>query len=292
VRRRDFIATLGGAVAGSFAASAQQLAKLPTVGFLGSGTTTAQRLWLAAFLQRLHELGWIEGRNLAIEYRWAEGSTDRAAAFAAEFVQRKVDVIVTYANPMVLAAKRATSLVPIIFAIAADPLGTGLVASLAQPGGNVTGLSVENTDLASKRLELLRELVPSLRRLAIMANPENPASMSELRGVQAAAQVLSIKVATFEIRRADEIASAFKEISGRAEALYVCIDTVLFSNRDRIIALAVGGQLATMLTNREYVEAGGLMSYAADYPDLFRRAGDYVDKILHGAKPGDIYKIG
>ena len=168
MRRRAFIAGLGGAAAWLIAARAQQSAKPPTIGFLGSGTLTAQGLWLAAFLQRLHELGWIEGRNLVIEYRWAEGSSDRAAQFAAEFVQLKVDVIVTYANPMVLAAKHATSVIPIIFAAAADPLGTGLVASLARPGGNVTGLSIQHTELASKRAELLREVVPGLRRLAIM----------------------------------------------------------------------------------------------------------------------------
>jgi putative ABC transport system substrate-binding protein len=288
VKRREFIAALGSAAAWPMVAQGQQAAKLPTVGFLGSGTLTAQGLWLAPFVQRLHELGWIEGRNLAMEYRWAEGSSDRAAEFAAEFVHLNVDVIVTYANPMVLAAKHATSRIPIIFAAAADPLGTGLVASLARPGGNVTGLSIQHTDLASKRLELLREAVPGLRRLAIMANVGNPASVLDMSEAQAAARVLGLEVATSKIRQAEDIAPAFEAIEGQAEALYVCIDTLLFSNRIRITTLALAARLPTMLSNREYVEAGGLMSYEANFPDLFRRAGDYLDKILRGAKPGDL----
>src|SRR5262245_4430686 len=179
IGRRKFLATLGGAAAAwPLTARAQQAGKLPTIGFLGSvSVPAAQGRWVAAFLQRLRELGWIEGRNFVIEYRWAEGSGDRAAEFATEFVRLKVDIIVTYATPLVLAAKRATSIIPIVFAAAADPLGTGLVASLAHPGGNITGLSVQHTDLVGKRLELLRQIVPNLRRLAIMANVGNPAAM-------------------------------------------------------------------------------------------------------------------
>jgi putative ABC transport system substrate-binding protein len=239
-------------------------------------------------VQRLRELGWIEGRTIAIEYRWAEGSSDRAAELAAEFVRLKVDVIVTHANPMVIAAKQATSVIPIVFAAAADPLGTGLVASLARPGGNVTGLSVQNTDLAGKHLELLRDLIPGLRRLAIMVNVDNSASVLEMREVQAAARMIGLEVATLKIRRAEDIAPAFEELKGRADALYVCIDTVLFAHRIRINTLALSARLPTMLSNREYVEAGGLMSYGPNFLDLFRRAGDYVDKILRGAKPGEI----
>jgi putative ABC transport system substrate-binding protein len=289
MRRRDLITLLGNAaIAWPLAARAQQANKLPRIGFLGSGTAVVQGQWVAAFLQRLRELGWIEGRNLTIEYRWAEGSSDRAAELAAEFVRLKVDVIVTYANPMVVATKKATSVIPIVFAAAADPLGTGLVASLARPGGNVTGLSVQNTELAGKHLELLRELIPGLRRLAIMANVGNSASVLEMREVQAAAHAMGIEVATLEIRRAENIAPAFEEVRGRADALYVCIDTVLFSNRIRVSTLAIGAHLPTMLSNREFVAAGGLMSYGPSFSDLFRRAGDQVDKILHGAKPGDI----
>jgi len=288
LKRREFITLLGGSVAWPLAARAQQANKLPRIGFLGSGAAAAQGQWVAAFLQRLRELGWIEGRNLTIEYRWAEGSSDRAAVLAAEFVRLKVDVIVTYANPMVVATKKVTSAIPIVFAAAADPLGTGLVASLARPGGNVTGLSVQNTELAGKHLELLRELIPELRRLAIMANVGNSASLLEMREVQAAAHGIGIEVATLEIRRAEDIAPAFEEAKGRADALYVCIDTVLFSNRIRISTLAIGAHLPTMLSNREFVAAGGLISYGPSFPDLFRRAGDHVDKILRGAKPGDI----
>ena len=236
MRRRDFITLLGGgaAVAWPLAAQAQQRGKLPTIGFLGSGTPAAQSQWAAALVQRLRELGWIEGRNLAIEYRWAEGRSDSATEFAAEFVRLNVDLIVTYANPIVLAAKQAASGVPIVFAAAADPLGTGLVASLARPGGNATGLSIQNTDLVGKHLELLRDLIPGLRRLAIMVNVGNSASVLEMRAVQAAARTIGLEVATLEIRRAEDISHAFEQLKGHAEALYVCIDTVLFANRIRI----------------------------------------------------------
>jgi putative ABC transport system substrate-binding protein len=189
---------------------------------------------------------------------------------------------------MVIATKRATSLIPIIFAAAADPLGTGLVASLAQPGGNVTGLSIQHTDLAGKRLELLREMMPSLRRVAIMANLDNPASTLDMREAEAAGHALNLEVDKFGIRRADDIAPALNEIKGKDDALYVCIDTLLFADRSRITNFALTAKLPTMFSNREYIEAGGLMSYAANFPDLFRRAADYVDKVLRGAKPGDI----
>jgi len=288
MRRRDFIAAVGGAVAGPLAARAQQPAKQPTIGFLGSGTLEGQGQWVAAFLQRLRELGWIEGRNITIEYRWAEGNSDRADELAAELVRRRVDVIVTYANPIVLAVKRSTSTIPIVFAAAADPLGTGLVSTLARPGGNVTGLSVEATDLGSKRLELLRDVVPNFRRLGIMANVGNSASVLEMREVQSASGTLGLEVKTLDIRQAEDIARAFDELKGYVDALYVCIDTILFANRIRIITLALAARLPTMFTTQEAVKAGGLMTYGPSFPELFRRAGDYVDKILHGAKPEDL----
>ena len=244
--------------------------------------------WTAAFVQRLRELGWIEGRTVAIEYRWAEGRSERFAEIAAEFVRLKVDVIVTTWNRAVLAAKQATSVIPIVFALAGDPVGSGLVASLARPGGNVTGLSVQQTDLAGKRLELLREVVPGLRRLAIMANVGYPDAVLEMGEVQAAARTLGLEVVTLEIRRAEDIAPAFEALKGRADALYVCTDALVNTNRIRINTLALGARLPTMHGIREYVEAGGLMSYGANFPDLFRRAADYVDKILRGAKPADI----
>jgi putative tryptophan/tyrosine transport system substrate-binding protein len=285
MRRRDFIAAVGGAVAGPLAAYAQQPAKQPNIGFLGSGTLEGQGQWVAAFLQRLRELGWIEGRNITIEYRWAEGNSDRADELAAELVRRRVDVIVTYANPIVLAVKRSTSTIPIVFAAAADPLGTGLVSTLARPGGNVTGLSVEATDLGSKRLELLRDVVPNFRRLGIMANVGNSASVLEMREIQSASGTLGLEVKTLDIRQAEDIARDFDELKGYVDALYVCIDTILFANRIRIITLALAARLPTMFTTQEAVKAGGLMTYGPSFPELFRRAGDYVDKILHGRSP-------
>ena len=287
MRRREFIALIGGAAAWPLAATAQQRAKLPTIGFLGSGTAAAQSQWTAAFVQRLRELGWSEGRNVAIEYRWGEGRSERFAEIAAEFVRLKVDVILTHNTPPVLAAKHATSVIPIVFATAGDPVGTGVVASLARPGGNVTGLSAGSTDVVGKRLELLREVMPGLRRLAILAS-DSPHLVQEIGEVQRAARTLALEVATFEIRRIEDIEPAFETLKGGADALYVISDPVTGSNRVRINTLALGARLPTMHSVREPVEAGGLMSYGANWSDMFRRAADYVDKVLRGAKPADI----
>jgi putative ABC transport system substrate-binding protein len=289
MRRREFITLLGGAAAAwPLAARAQQPGKLPTIGFLGAGTASAMSQWTAAFVQRLRELGWVEDRTIAIHYRWAEGRTERLAEIAAEFVRLKVDVIVTNSAAPVVAAQQATSVIPIVIASAADPVGTGLVASLARPGGNVTGLSIQMTDLAGKRLELLREVVPGLRRLAIMVNSGASAASLEMDEAQAAAKMLGLDIAAFEIRRAEDIAPAFEALKGRAEALYVVADPLITSNRLRINILALGARLPTMHSFREHVEAGGLMSYGANFPDLFRRAAEFVDKILRGTKPADI----
>jgi putative tryptophan/tyrosine transport system substrate-binding protein len=289
LKRRDFITLVGGAAAAwPLAARAQQPGKLRTIGFLGQSTRSAASEWVAAFVQRLHELGWNEGRTVAIEYRWAEGREERFAQIAAEFVRLKVDIIVTSGTPQVLAAKQATSVIPIVFAAAGDPVASGLVASLARPGGNATGLSSLVADLAGKRLELLREVAPALRRLAIMGNVGNPLTVLELGEVQAAAGTLGLEVHTLEIRQAQDITPAFEALKGRADALYVCIDALVNANRIRINTSALGARLPTMHGSRDYVEAGGLMSYGPNYPDLFRRSADYVDKILHGAKPGDI----
>jgi putative ABC transport system substrate-binding protein len=287
MRRRDFITFVGGAAAWPIAAGAQQPAKLPTIGVLGAATPATWSLFIAAFVRRLRELGWIEGRTIAIEYRWAEGRGERFTEIAAEFVRLKVDVIVT-AGGAVLAAKQATSLIPIVFAVAADPVGGGLVASLVRPGGNVTGLSTQFTDLAGKRLELLREIVPNLRRLAIMANAGYPAAVLEMAEVQATARTLGLEVATFEIRRAEDIALAFEALKGRADAVYVCGDPLMTTNRVRINTLALAARLPMMHAIREFVEAGGLISYGPNFPDLWRHAADLVDKILRGAKPAEI----
>jgi putative ABC transport system substrate-binding protein len=288
IKRRELITLLGGAAATwPLAARAQQPGKLPTIGFLGaSPSIESQRV--AAFVQRLRELAWIDGRNLAIEYRWAEGRNERYAEAAAELVRLKVDVIVTVATPATLAAKQATTLIPIVFGAESDPVGTGLVESLARPGGNVTGLSNQISETGGKKLELLREVVPSLRRLAILANVGNPAVALDMGEAQAAARKLGLEVTTAEIRQAEDIAPAFDALKGRADALYVCTDPLVNTYRIRVNTLALAARLPTIHGLREYVEAGGLMSYGPNVPDLLRRAADYVDKILRGAKPGDI----
>jgi putative ABC transport system substrate-binding protein len=288
MKRRDFITLLGGAAAWPLAARAQQAGKLPTIGLWGPTTPSIDSQRVAAFVQRLRELGWIEGRTVKIEYRWAGGRNERAAEIAAEFVRLKVDVIVTQGTPSVLAAKQATSVIPIVFAAVGDPVDSGLVASLSRPGGNVTGLSTQQTDTATKRIELFREMVPGLHRLAIMGNVGNPAVELELREVQSTARALGLEAAAFELRRAEDIAPVFDALKGRADALYVCGDPLVFTNRIRVNTLAQGARLPTIYLLGAYVEAGGLMSYGPSVPDLYRRAADYVDKILRGAKPADI----
>jgi putative ABC transport system substrate-binding protein len=287
MRRRDFITGIVGSAATWPIAAHAQAKRLPTIGFLSTSTPAGWVQWTAAFVQRLRELNWIEGRTVAIEYRWAEGRSERFAETAAEFVRLKVDVIVT-AGLGTNAAKQATSVIPIVFALLNDPVGSGFVASLARPGGNVTGLSNQGTDIAGKRLELLREVVPKLGRLAIMANVGFPDAVLEMGEVEATAKTLGLEVVTVEIRRAEDIVPAFEGLKSRADALYVCGDPLVIANRIRINSLALGARLPTMYNFREFVEAGGLMSYGPNVPDLFRRAADFADKILRGAKPRDI----
>jgi putative ABC transport system substrate-binding protein len=252
IARRKCIIALGGAVLPwPLVVHAQQPAKLPTIGFLGAGTPSAWSRWTPVFVQR--ELGWIEGRTVTIEYRYGK----RLDEIAAEFVRLKVNVIFTNGTPPVLAAKQATSVIPIVFASATDPVANGLVASLAQPGGNVTGLSSQTADLAGKRLELLRSVVPGLRRLAILGVAGSANSTLEMSEVQAAARTLSLEIAPFEIRRAEDIAPAFEALKGRADALYVCSSPPLTTNRIRINSLALGARLPTMHGLREFTVAGG-----------------------------------
>jgi putative ABC transport system substrate-binding protein len=289
MKRREFISLLGGAAAAwPVAARAQQPGKLPTIGFLGANNATFERASTDAFVQRLRELGWIENRTVAIEYRWAEGRDERFAEIAAEFIRLKVDVILTYATPSSIAAKKATAAIPIVFAAAGDPVGTGLVASLARPGGNITGLSIQQTDLASKRLEILREVLPGLRTVAILFDVGSPNTVLEMGEARAAARTLDLAVVTSEVQRAEDIAPAFDALKGRADALYVCSSPILTTNRIRVNSLALGVRLPTMCGLREYTVAGGLMSYGPNIPSLFRRAAEYVDKILRGAKPSDL----
>jgi putative ABC transport system substrate-binding protein len=287
MRRREFVAGLAGAAAWQRVAHAQQPAKLPTIGFLGTTTPSSWNHWVAAFNQRLDELGWIAGRTAEIELRWAEGQNERYAEIADEFVRLKVDVIVT-SGAAVVAAKKATSVIPIVVVLAADLVGTGLVASLARPGGNVTGLSNQATDLAAKRIEVLREVLPGLRRLAILVNVGYPASVLEMGEVQAAVRTMAVDIQVLEIRRVEDIAPAFEALPSGVHAIYVCTDPLIVTNRTRINTLALDARLPTMFGFRDQAESKGLLSYGPHFPDLFRRAGDYVDKILRGTKPGDI----
>jgi ABC-type uncharacterized transport system substrate-binding protein len=287
MKRREFITLLGGSVAWPLAVRAQQAA-LPVIGFSGQSTPSVESQRLAAFSKRLRELGWMEGRTVTIEYRWAEGRDERFAEIAADFVRLKVDVIVTSGTANVVAAKQATSVIPIVFTVAGDPIANNLVASLARPGGNVTGLSTVATDLAGKRVELLREAVPGFRRVAAIGNVNNPLSVLEMSEVQAAARRFGLEAASVGIRRAEDIAPAFEGLKGPADAIYVVADPLLNTNRARIHTLAMGGRLPTIYNAREHVEAGGLMSYGPNFPQLYWRAADYVDKILRGAKPSDL----
>jgi ABC-type uncharacterized transport system substrate-binding protein len=287
MRRRDFMWLLSGTtMLWSRPVRAQQTQR-PVIGFLG---TVAQPVWtkpVAAFEQQLREHGWVDGRTVTIIYRWAEGRSERFAEIAAEFVGRKVDVIVTGGNA-VSAVRQATSTIPIVFALAVDPVGSGFVNSLSQPGGNVTGLSLQGPDLAGKRLELLRELAPGRRRLAILVNAGYPAAKEELAQVQTVARALGFESAVLEMRRAEDIAPAFDAAKGRADALYVVGDALAGANVAKITRLALDAQLPTISSYREFAVSGGLIAYGPSYPALFQRAADVVDKILRGAKPADI----
>ena len=289
MRRRDFIAGLSGAaLVGPRGAWGQPQGALPVIGFLGSATLSTFGPRVAALVQRLRELGWIESRNVVIEYRWAEGRSERYSEIAAEFVRLNVNIIVTGGTEVVIALKEATAGIPIVFATASDPVGSGLVASLARPGGTVTGLSLQSPDIAGKRLALLREIVSNLRRVAFLGNTDNPFVVREMREVEAAASTLGIECAIFGVRRTQDIAPAFETLRQRADAIYLASEQLMDTNRLRINILAAGARLPTMWAQQELAEAGGLMSYGPNFPDLYRRAGDYADKILRGAKPADI----
>ena len=277
----------GAVAAWPLAARAQLRRKMPTIGFLGSSTPSAWAPWTAAFLQRLRELNWIDGRNIVIEYRWAEGRNDRGAEIAAEFARLKVDVIVTTGSSA-LAVKEAIATVPVVFALWSDPVGSGYIASLARPGGNATGLSLQSLDTAAKRLELVRAVVPTLQRLTILARLDNPSNVVEAGEVIAAARTIGLEVTTSNIRRAEDIVPAFEALKSRADAIHVVSDPLLLANGVRINTLALGARLPTMYSFREGIEAGGLMSYGANMTSLWRRAAELIDKILRGTKAGDI----
>jgi putative tryptophan/tyrosine transport system substrate-binding protein len=287
MERREFITLLSGVAAvWPLAAGAQQSNKLPTVAVLGDHASVWNP-WTGAFADRMGELGWIAGRNITIEYRWSEGRQGPVIEIAAEFVRQKVDVIVTYGGAVTI-LKQATASIPIVFAIAVDPVGIGLVASLSHPGGNVTGLSIQTTDLAGKRLELFRELVPGFRRLAIIFDAEYPAAVLGSREVQAAARTFGLEVAPCEIRRAGDIAAVFDALKGQADALYVVENALTSANSMQLTTLALTAHLPMMFNIGNTVQVGALISYGPNFPALFRRAADFVDKILRGAKPGDL----
>jgi putative ABC transport system substrate-binding protein len=289
MKRRDFI-KLGGSsmVAWPLAGRAQQPGKIPTIGFFGPASVEAWTPWTKAFVGRLAELGWIDGRTVNIVFRWANGHGDRFSEIAAEIVKLKVDLIVT-SGSTTLQTKKQTAEIPIIFALASEPVATGMVASLARPGGNVTGLSLEAPDLAGKRLGLLHEAVPRLRRLAVLTDVAYPASVLEMEEIRAVAGSLGFEFLPLEIRRAEDIEPAFAGLNGRADAVYVCsADPLMNNNRDRINALALAAKLPTLYAEKPYVESGGLMSYGPKIPDMFKRAAELADKILKGAKPADI----
>ena len=288
MKRRDFIVGGSAAVVLSAPLRAEQSTKRPTIGFLGAASPELAGPWVAAFVKRLGELGWTEGRNVTIEYRWAEARTERYGEIATELANRNVDVIVTWASAPVLAAKRATTTIPIVFAAQMDPVGAGVVASLARPGGNITGMSIQQTDTAGKRIELLREVVPRLARLAVMANSGAPGAMIEMREVATTARTLGLEVIPIEVSQAGEIFSSIESIKDRVEALYVATDPLIFSNRIEINAMAQRQRTPTIYGSREYVDAGALMSYGPNWIDLFRHAAEQVDKILRGTKPADL----
>ena len=290
MKRREFITLIGGAAAWPFAARAQQMGKVPRIGYLGSSSPSLEPHFVEAFRQKLRELGHIEGENIAIEYRWAEGQDRRLPELAAELVRLQPNVIVTAGTPGALAAMQATKTIPIVMASSGDPVGAGLVTSLARPGGHVTGFTIVGPQIEGKRLDLLKEAVPELSRVAVLWNPSNPALVSYFDTIENAGRTLRISLdPVAEVRRADELDNAFFAIaSARPRALLVVADRFLLAHRKRIVEFAVAKRLPGMFPYREYVEAGGLMSYAPSNIELFRGAATYVDKILKGAKPGDL----
>jgi ABC-type uncharacterized transport system substrate-binding protein len=287
MERREFIRGFcSGIAAWPLAAYAQQGGEPRRIGVLGADAMV-WKPWLAALVARLRERGWVEGENIAIEYRWSEGMSRRVSEIAAEFLRQDVDVIVTYGSAVPI-LKQATTTIPIVFAVAFDPVRDGLVQDTAHPGGNVTGVSIQQLDLVGKRLELLRAAIPQLRRLAILADAGFAEPMLEADRVKVMAQGLGLEAARLGIWHAQDIAPAVDALKNKADALYVVSDALIAANRARIVRLALNDNLPTIFSYDDYVEAGGLMSYGPKYADLFKRAADMVDKILHETKPGDI----
>jgi putative ABC transport system substrate-binding protein len=289
MNRRELIALASLAASWPLAARSQQGGGLRRIGVLiGFANNASAQTRVKAFQESLEKLGWSEGRNIAIEYRWTEGRNELVAAMAADLVRLKVEVIVAQGTLGSLAARQATSLIPIVFEGAGDPVGAGLVASLVRPGGNLTGTSNQGAELAGKRLELLREILPGLERVGILVNTGNAAAVLETRESEAAARALGIDAVRLEVKRMDEVAPAFDAFRGPALAVHVALDPLFLTNAIRINTLALGARLPAIHGARDAVDAGGLLSYGAHPVDLWRRTADYVDKILRGAKPADL----
>jgi putative ABC transport system substrate-binding protein len=289
MRRRTFISLVGGAAAWPLAARAQQPAKIPAIGLVSPFSRSDTTAWHRAFLQGLRDLGWVEGRSISIEYRYADGNNDRLPELIADFVRRKVDVIVTAVTNDALAAKDATREIPIVMAAAGDPVGTGIVGSLAHPGGNITGLSQMNPDLVGKRLELIKEIVPNPSPMAVLWNPDDPISRLTWNETQLPARKLGIEIHSLEVRDSATLDRALAEAAkARAGAIAIMPNPVFVTNLKRIAEFAAQNRLPSMFHLREFADAGGLLSYGVDRSDLFRRAATYVDKILRGAKPADL----
>jgi len=279
----------GAMLAVAVTAGAQQPKKVPQIGILFGGSSSVYSVRVEAFRQRLKELGYIEGKNIAIEYRYADGKADRLLSLATELVLLKVDVIVAPSTPSVLAGKKATSTIPIVFVSVADPVASGLVASLARPGGNVTGLANFAPELSGKRVELVKEAVPNISRVAYLWNPANPAQGLLWKETHAAAQALGLQPQSLEVRSFNDFDSAFEiALRERAQALITAPEPLFNTHLKRIVEFAAKNRLPAMYAFTEAVDAGGLMLYAPNYADQFRRAATYVDKILKGAKPADL----
>ena len=273
----------------SLSAEAQQPARIHRIGILGPSSASVFSARVEAFRQRLRELGYVEGKNIVIEYRYAEGKGERLPDLAAELVRLKVDIIVTIGPSATLAAKKASGTIPIVFAAANDPVGTGLVSSLARPGGNITGLSLMSPDLDGKRLELLKEAVPKVARVAFLWQPGGTRGNLPLTEMEAAAKALGLKLLSLEVRSLDDFEGAFARAKKeRAQALITTTGALINTQQRRVLDFAAKNRLPAIYHYSEFVEAGGLMSYGPDNTDIWRRAADFVDKILKGAKPGDM----
>ena len=290
MQRREFIKLLSGIVAAwPLAARAQQPAKIPRIGFLGNSTATMEANLIGPLRDGLRELGYEEGRNVIIEFRWADGKYDQFPALVAELLAAKVDVIITAGTPATLAIKKATSTVPLVFIAVGDPVGTGVVPNLGRPGGNITGLSSIAPDLEGKRLELLREVVPKLSHVAFFLNPANAFHTASMRQARVAAQSLGIKLQPMEVNKSEQLDGAFASIvKEKPDALLILADRIFLHNRKRMMEFAIQQRLPSVNAYRELVEAGGLISYGPSYEDMHRRAAVYVDKILKGTKPADL----